>query len=112
MHSFANKLDHLLSQMKGGETKLAEVLGISQPTVNRWRHGIGGGPSIFEAQRIAEFFNVPLSGFLDATAPPPPLALRDTSEDYLIEDCLADVVEIKERIVAIDRKLKRLRGSQ
>lgn len=87
---------------------IAVGVGVSQPTVQRWLRGAmpGGG----ELYRLAKFLGVAVEDLMDSGLPvTQPMMLRESPPDYMVDDALADVTEIRERAVTLERKLKKLK---
>ena len=55
-----NKLAKLRQEAHLSQKQLAQELGVSQSSINYWENG-GRTPSVKAAQRISEYFKIPIS---------------------------------------------------
>lgn len=106
-----NKFSEKLAALIGDnltQSDVAEAVGVSQPTVQRWLKG--AVPGALEAVRLARYFRISVEDLMCDEMSVQPQILRDAGPEYLVDDALADVAEMRERIIALDRKLRKMKG--
>jgi transcriptional regulator with XRE-family HTH domain len=106
LHIFAKRLEALI-QKPLTQQIVADGVGVSQPTVQRWLKGtIPGGEELL---KLANFLGVDPYALLYENRPPPAKLLRDIPAESLVDDVLAEMDNLKEQIAALDRTVRRLK---
>ncbi len=109
MVHFAQNLKHLREQMGMRQNELAEILGVSQPTVGNWEAG-RREPELIMLARIAECFNVTLDELvLGQVCENMPFCLSTPKHSIISEDektAMKKVLENLEELEEITQNLK------
>jgi transcriptional regulator with XRE-family HTH domain len=105
---FAERLRTLRDQRNLSNAELGKSIGVSHVSIGNFLDG--QLPKSDNLAALAEFFGVSTDWLLgreakDSAAP----ALREKPAEYLIDDALAELEEIKEKVLSLERALRRLK---
>ena len=106
---FAERLRSLRDEKGLNNAELAKAVGLSHVSIGNFLEGQLPRSEYLAA--LAQFFGVSTDWLLGReTAPAPaPAALRESAPEYLIDDALAELEALRERVEALDRALRRLK---
>jgi len=108
---FAERLRILRDQRGLTNVELGRSVGLSHVSIGNFLEG--QLPKSEHLATIAEYFGVTtdwLLGREKKEAPSP--ALREAVPEYLIDDALAELEELKERVLSLERSLRRLKSGK
>jgi len=104
---FAERLRTLRDQQSLTNAQLGKAVGLSHVSIGNFLEG--QLPKSEHLHALAEYFGVTTDWLLgrDKTAAAP--ALREAPPEYLLDDALAELEELKEKVLALERALRRLK---
>jgi transcriptional regulator with XRE-family HTH domain len=104
---FAERLRSLRDQRELNNLQLAKAVGLSHVSIGNFLEG--QLPKSEHLHALAEYFGVSTDFLLGreqgASAP----ALHEAAPEYLLDDALAELEALKEKVLSLERALKRLK---
>jgi transcriptional regulator with XRE-family HTH domain len=107
---FAQRLRKLQEQRGLTNVDLAEAIGVSHVSIGNFLDG--QLPKSEHLADLADFFGVSTDWLLGRDKTKEPAALREAPPEYLVDDALAELEEVKEKVQALERALQRLKSGK
>jgi transcriptional regulator with XRE-family HTH domain len=104
---FAERLRFLRDQKGLSNLELGKSVGLSHVSIGNFLDG--QLPKSEYLAALAEFFGVSTDWLLGRDAEMTPPALHENTPEYLLDDALAELDELKEKVQALERALRRLK---
>jgi transcriptional regulator with XRE-family HTH domain len=104
---FAERLRFLRDQRDLSNLELGKSVGLSHVSIGNFLDG--QLPKSEHLAALAEFFGVSTDWLLGRDTEMSPQALRESTPEYLLDDALAELEALKEKVQALDRALRRLK---
>jgi transcriptional regulator with XRE-family HTH domain len=104
---FAERLRALRDQKGLSNLELGKSVGLSHVSIGNFLEG--QLPKSEHLHALAEFFGVTTDHLLGREKSPSPPALHEAAPEYLLDDALAELEALKEKVLSLERALKRLK---
>ena len=96
-----------MDQRELSNAELGKSVGLSHVSIGNFLEG--QLPKSEHLHKLADFFGVSTDWLLGRDAGAPVPALREGPPEYLIDDAIAELEELKERVLSLERVLRRLK---
>ena len=109
---FADRLRWLQQEKGLSNAELGKSVGLSHVSIGNFLDG--QLPKSEHLAALADFFGVSTDWLLgrDKEKETAPAALRETAPEYLIDDALAELEGLKEKVHSLERALRRLKQAK
>jgi len=104
---FAERLRFLRDKRGLSSLELGKSVGLSHVSIGNFLDG--QLPKSEHLASLAEFFGVSTDWLLGRDTEMSPPALRENAPEYLLDDALAELEALKEKVQSLDRALRRLK---
>ena len=104
---FAERLRFLRDQREISSLELGKSVGLSHVSIGNFLDG--QLPKSEHLAALAEFFGVSTDWLLGREPEMTPPALHENTPEYLLDDALAELDALKEKVQSLDRALRRLK---
>ena len=104
---FAERLRFLRDQKGLTNLELGKSVGLSHVSIGNFLDG--QLPKSEYLAALAEYFGVSTDWLLGRDAEMSPPALHENTPEYLLDDALAELEALKERVLSLERALRRLK---
>lgn len=104
---FAERLRSLRDGRGLSNLELGKSVGLSHVSIGNFLEG--QLPKSEHLSALAKFFNVSTDWLLGHEPGPAPLALHESTPEHLLDDVLAELEALKEKMQALERAVKRLK---
>jgi len=104
---FAERLRFLRDKRGLSSLELGKSVGLSHVSIGNFLDG--QLPKSEHLASLAEFFGVSTDWLLGRDAEMSPPALLENAPEYLLDDALAELEALKEKVQSLDRALRRLK---
>lgn len=104
---FAQRLKSLIDERGLSNLELAKSVGLSHVSIGNFLDG--QLPKSEYLAALAEFFGVTTDWLLGREPQTSPPALREETPEYLLDDALAELQALKEKVLSLERALQRLK---
>jgi transcriptional regulator with XRE-family HTH domain len=104
---FAERLRSLRDQQKLSNAELGKAVGLSHVSIGNFLDG--QLPKSEHLAALAAHFGVTTDWLLGRDKDSAVPALRETAPEYLLDDALAELEDLKEKVLSLERALRRLK---
>jgi transcriptional regulator with XRE-family HTH domain len=104
---FAERLRFLRDQKELSSLELGKSVGLSHVSIGNFLDG--QLPKSEHLAALADFFGVSTDWLLGREPEMSPPALHENTPEYLLDDALAELEALKEKVQSLDRALRRLK---
>ena len=104
---FADRLRQLRDQKKLSNPELGRAVGLSHVSIGNFLDG--QLPKSEHLHALAEFFGVTTDWLLGREPGEAQAAFHEDAPEYLLDDALAELDALKEKVLSLERALRRLK---
>jgi transcriptional regulator with XRE-family HTH domain len=104
---FAERLRALRDQRGLSNLELGKSVGLSHVSIGNFLEG--QLPKSEHLVALSKFFGVTTDWLIGHESESAPAALREEAPEYLLDDALAELEALKEKVQSLDRALRRLK---
>ena len=107
---FAERLRSLRDQRGLSNAELGKSVGLSHVSIGNFLEG--QLPKSEHLAALAAFFGVTTDWLLGRETEASPAALRENPPEYLLDDALAELDALKEKVLSLERALRRMKDDR